>query len=591
MTAPPQISDIDIRSRVGVQSFQRGRSYADNGRVIATRRQGNTLKALCLGSVPVPYRLRVTIGSNGEVTEANCTCPVGAGGYCKHIAALLLTWLEHPEAFTESPDLQTVLQDKSKEDLIELLLTVADGDPQFEQLLETTVGADRDSPSPGVEFYRQQVETAIEPLEHHWDFSSGGYGYGGEIPAIAAKGDAMLQREDWRGASDVYRGVLEGVRESNALAYDEEGGLVESLWRSIVGLGICLERMEDPDARRGIVDTLFETFYVDISVLGGVDLSVGIPEILIFRTTPEERDYLIERVQEVMPPEDEWAHGSYSFFVAELETEKLSGEEYIERCRELGLIDRLVDSLLTLGRNDEAVQAATGAESYELEMLVPIFSRHGLEDLIEPVVRRRVRSGTRPYYVTGGRNLGVNLDEWLTRYYRDHGDYAQALDMAMRALEKGPSLDGYREARELAELAQEWPAKRFEMMEVLDRQAKGLKALVHLEEGELDEAIAIVRRDGRNLYYTGIDVPVRVADAVAQERPDAAFDIYLRKVNDLIAARGRGNYQIAASLLSRVQDIYDRLDRYEEWEELIERLRSDNYRLPALQEELDKADL
>ena len=593
MTAPPQVSEADIQARVGAQSFQRGRSYANTDRIIATRRQGNTLQALCLGSQPVPYRLHATIGPEATVTEADCTCPVGDGGYCKHTAALLLTWLWRPDAFTAALDLETALADKSKEELIGLLLTVSAGNPQFEQLLETALGAGQERASLGAEFYRQQIETAIEPLEYHWDFSSGGYGYGGEVPAIVSQGDAMLQREDWRGASDVYRGVLEGVRESNALAYDEEGGLVEAVWRSIAGLGICLDNMDAPDARKPILDTLFETIYVDISVLGGVDLSIGIPTILVTRTTPEERDYLIERVRAVMPAEDDWGYDSYNFFLAELETEKLTGQEYLERCRELGLTDRLVDRLLSLERDDEAVQAAADAESYELEILVPIFDQHARGDLIEPLVQRRFSADAPAYYGGHERGFEVDLAAWLMHRYKSRGDDEAALELTVRMLETRPRLELYREARELAERAGAWPAKRQEIMDLLGSRSPGLKVLVHLEEGELDDAIAAARRRGQNLYYhyEDVDVPLRVAEAVAQERPDAALAIYLRRVEDLIEYRGRENYQIAAVLLSRMRAIYDEQDRFEEWRTLIDRLRSENYRLPAFQDELDRADL
>ncbi len=55
-----------------------------------------TLKALCQGSAASPYRVEVTFSQKG-IASTNCSCPVGAGGYCKHVAALLLTWLHEPE--------------------------------------------------------------------------------------------------------------------------------------------------------------------------------------------------------------------------------------------------------------------------------------------------------------------------------------------------------------------------------------------------------------------------------------------------------------------------------------------------------------
>ena len=61
---------------------------------------GNTLKAWCQGSRPQPYRLWATYSAAG-IEEAHCSCPVGLGGRCKHVAALLLTWSDQPDSFRE----------------------------------------------------------------------------------------------------------------------------------------------------------------------------------------------------------------------------------------------------------------------------------------------------------------------------------------------------------------------------------------------------------------------------------------------------------------------------------------------------------
>ncbi|MEZ4520820.1 MAG: SWIM zinc finger family protein [Thermomicrobiales bacterium] len=587
MSSLPQISERDIQDRVGAQSFQRGRSYADAGRIIATRRHDNTINGLCLGSVAVPYRLHATLEEEG-VVEAECSCPVGHGGYCKHVAALLLTWLEHPEAFVEAVDLESALAEKSKEELIQLLLTVAEGSPQFEQLLETAIGADREGPASAAEFFRQQVETALLPLETHWDFSSGGYGYGGQVSAIVGNGDEMVEREEWREAASVYRGVLEGVGESDALAYDEEGSLVEAVWQSITGLGVCLDHLDDPADREPILDVLFEVFYTDISEYGGIDLSIGAPEILVAKTTPEERNELIERVRDIMPEEDGWIQRAYAQLLLELETEKLEGEAYIERCRELGLTDRLVDRLLSLGRNEEAIQEAGGADRSELLRLVPIFEQYGQAELIEPQVQRVITQDRQGYF-----GAAPDLRIWLGDRYKERGDYASALELALAAFNERPTLPGYQDIRELATATGGWPSIRPELMETLAEQAVALKIQIHLDEGELDDAIDDLRGldlgQQRPLYSN--DVRLQVAEAATGDRPEVAIEIYLRLADELIDLRGRENYQTAATMLGRARNLFDRLGRFEEWEEHIARLRSEHRRLPALQDELNRAEL
>ena len=94
----PAVSEETISDWVGSRSFQLGRSYFENEAVFDLRRQGSSLKASCQGSMPQPYRLGVAFGAEG-IGKANCSCPVGDGGHCKHVGALLLAWLDQPDAF------------------------------------------------------------------------------------------------------------------------------------------------------------------------------------------------------------------------------------------------------------------------------------------------------------------------------------------------------------------------------------------------------------------------------------------------------------------------------------------------------------
>lgn len=109
----PALSDAEIQARVGAQSFQRGEQYFRDRAIFEARQQGMTLKGRSHGSSGGPYRLYVTFGSNG-ISSANCSCPVGAGGHCKHIAALLLTWRELPEEFLEVEELEKTLEERAR---------------------------------------------------------------------------------------------------------------------------------------------------------------------------------------------------------------------------------------------------------------------------------------------------------------------------------------------------------------------------------------------------------------------------------------------------------------------------------------------
>ena len=94
-SGPPRPTESDIRRWTGEASFGRGQCYFAQRNILNPRRQGDTLKARCLGSRPQPYRVTVTLGPTG-IVAGHCSCPVGSGGHCKHAAALLLTAQSDP---------------------------------------------------------------------------------------------------------------------------------------------------------------------------------------------------------------------------------------------------------------------------------------------------------------------------------------------------------------------------------------------------------------------------------------------------------------------------------------------------------------
>jgi uncharacterized Zn finger protein len=99
MSVVPEVREGTIRKFAGERIFTRGQEYAYSGAIFDTRRQGMTLRSRCQGSQVEAYRVQVTFDEEG-ISDADCSCPAGSAGGCKHVAALLLTWLAEPEAFT-----------------------------------------------------------------------------------------------------------------------------------------------------------------------------------------------------------------------------------------------------------------------------------------------------------------------------------------------------------------------------------------------------------------------------------------------------------------------------------------------------------
>jgi uncharacterized Zn finger protein len=220
----PTLSDAEIAAWVGAQSFQRGKQYFRDRSVADARQQGMTLKARCLGSSGGPYRLRVTFGPDG-ISAASCSCPVGGGGYCKHVAALLLTWRERPEEFLPVEELDTSLEQRSKEELIALVKQMLKQEPELESLLEMPLPTTGKRSTPvDPEIYRRQAAAVFGQAEASWE---GLDDVAERLLAIASIGEGFARQKDYASAAAVYEGVVTEALKHFESYHDESGTMIE----------------------------------------------------------------------------------------------------------------------------------------------------------------------------------------------------------------------------------------------------------------------------------------------------------------------------------------------------------------------------
>ena len=169
--AESQLTERAIKQRVGERSFQRGLNYFQSDAVFDCRRQGELLKARCQGQSADFYHVSARI-VGGQIKEADCHCPVGSGGHCKHVAALLLTWMHAPDGFRETAPLEERLLECSKSRLVELIQQMIDGDPDLESWLELALPAALPSGKGEVvqpDAYRRQAVAAFSNAGYGWE--------------------------------------------------------------------------------------------------------------------------------------------------------------------------------------------------------------------------------------------------------------------------------------------------------------------------------------------------------------------------------------------------------------------------------------
>jgi uncharacterized Zn finger protein len=114
---------------------------------------------------------------------------------------------------------------------------------------------------------------------------------------------------------------------------------------------------------------------------------------------------------------------------------------------------------------------------------------------------------------------------------------------------------------------------------------------VYLEDEEWELAWETLPRlgDSGRYWYTPFDL--MVAEKTRHDMPERALPVYLKHVRKHIDQRNRGSYAEAARMLWDVHALYEQLGDEESWVTLIDGLREEFRRLPAFQDELNKAGL
>ena len=577
----PAANEETISDWVGPRNIRLGRSYLESEAVIDPRRQGNAVKGWCQGSMPQPYRLHVAFGSNG-IDEAHCSCPVGGGGRCKHVGALLLAWLEQPDTFRAAVELDTALEQRSKSELIALIKQMLQHRPDLETMLEMALtGRHQGSAPVNPENYRRQVSSAFLRAGDDWMAPQR---VAADIRIILSSGDGFLALDDYAGASIVYRAVAQGILEHYEMMPDEEGQLAEVVNRCVEGLGNCLAgRGDDTALKESCLQTLFDIYRFDVD-FGGIGLGEAAPDLILEHATEEEKGAIAGWTRAAMPQGNSWTDSYhrrvYGHFLLDLEMARLNDDLFLEICRECGLLPDLVDRLLTLGRLDDAIAEAGQAGDYDLLILADIFREHGCAQRVEPLLAARIET-----------SRDDRLVEWLKERHRERGDLAEALALAMRLLEQRPHLARYLEARELSQGLGVWQELRPQLLDGWTAAGEyGLLTDIYLEEGEIDLALKSVNQRKPSFLY-GMEQLLRVAEAASETHPKAVLDIYRQQAESLIEARGRDNYRQACEILVKVRYLYQQLSQEPVWTGFIAELRERHRRLPALKDELSSAGL
>ncbi len=627
-----------IRSYTDSASFSNGKSYARNDYIYDTTRHGATIQGRSRGQSGGPYKVRVTLvpldtPGDTPLAEYDCSCP--RGGFCKHIVALLLVWLEHPERFKESQDPTPLLQSLTREELLALLTAllkvVPDLERRVERLLPTVrpalATASQTTLDPAT--FRKQVREILPQYENYWDYEDDDEA-GEELQELLDLGEQYAVGGQWANATVIFSALVSETIKHLERYSDEEGSLFEIADEACAGLGRCLTAQADlapadrlpPAARADAIKTLFDAWKYNYTV--GYGIAEGVPDVLTEAATAQERTQ-IEGWLKGVTRRDGYSSPGVARFLAELKVKAGLGDEAVLAVyREAGLYEELTIKLIEMGRVEEALSAANdflpnAAQATKFAERLLSLGSQWVDPALAFVEGRRAKVEEEQRQAAKHKNPQRSpIDyqreqqqayylQWLERQYGLHKRPDKALETAQRRFELEPGERTYESVKQAAQLPGQpkglWDETRPLLLADLEAQDLwGPLINIHLREGRAEDARAALAAlehhltEHRPVAWSNpdyvskqalADFQLRVAQATEKDHPAEARAVYQRLAENWIAQRGRASYQQAADHLIRVRDLYTRAGQRDEWLAYIADLRKRNKSLYALREELD----
>ncbi len=598
----PQLQQTQIRQRATAKSYERGENYYQSKAIFDTVHQGDEIKGLCEGSSYQPYQVRAILNKDGNIVVTSCTCEYDQGGDCKHIVALLLTYLREPELFEQRAPVEDQLAERSQEELISLIRQMVERYPDLQTLIDRPRPSQQPKDKPvDTTPFRRELQQALRNFE-------GNYGdrYGSEhnvdeaISSVANAASEFAEAGKWHDASAIYRTILEECLDADLLMLDEEGDSIAALDSVLEAVVVCLQQeeiAEDDEERSALINHLLDAYILDVEI-GGHGLGERIfPDDFLQHVRTEDLPNIRERIVQAQQSKMQSSYGKwgvevYEEFLIHLDAlNNTDPEETLRRLREQGLYRLLFERLISLERIDEAITVVA-------EHLTTPFGR--LPALTQLAAVGREDEAIRLASATLRERFNDPLADWLAGRYQAKRDRNALFELWLQGMKKEPNINHYATLKEAAEAVGAWTRVRPDILNTLHQEEKfALLTSIYLVDEEWDatwETLELfVQRSSKGvlggLYGKVSSLELAVAEKSQHVRPKKAIPVFVKYARQEIDLRDRSHYNQAAAYLLKVRKLYKQIGDEKSWQELIGKIRSEFPKLRALQDELNQAGL
>jgi uncharacterized Zn finger protein len=589
------LTETAIEQFAGPVIFDRGYDYYTNKLVYDLQYDSYTesLQAQVSGHYG---DYEVNISMEGSNLSAECTCPY-EGYPCKHIVAVLLTFLHNRDAYVkqaqktkkaESSIVQK-LQTLSKEELVELLAAYSKKYPDVKRDLMVRLATDTEMTLSSI---KKQITHAFPPVESH-QYSP---------PTIARQLRTILKSVEQASPEmqiRVYWAVIDRtLKELNDYGMDEET-LENVATDTMEALVEAFGEIETLKAERAEVIAQLITYYLR----GNFGITDWVYDTAV-NLCKEKAEYLIiiNALEQAMYRGSFTSH--YQTEIAELyraigdaDAERKILEAHLEYGMDYW---RLAEYWFEQGNDEKAweivhkgLERGQGRKTELYEALQKRYQEQQDYARIFELLQRKLEKQE-----LDSRSLKHDSTyQCLWDYYVQQNDYqGQKHLLEMRLTNNEIDLDFYKQAEKTL-TSTDWQSFESQITNTLkkciqERQQTRyglyyspftasevtILAEIYHYKNDVDMLFDTIKNNIELLRkYESLLMPHYTLEYLEQ---------YRDKIDRLIAARGRENYKAAVPYAKTIKQIYTNiLHKPDEWTQYIDNLRQKNKTLRALQEE------
>lgn len=613
-TFPIQLTEEDIADMSSPQVYDRGEDYFYSGQVLKVVRRESVVHAEVQGSAYEPYQVAIEFDADGHVVDTDCTCPYW-DPVCKHVVAVLLTLVNEPDEVVTRPALETLLEDRSPEELRQALIAVAKLHPEIVEDLEVffssppqseNVEAPPSAPSSQdlsqdlallERTIRAELRSAARRLSRGYD-AFGEYPYGIDYERILAPGLDMVRHflDNRRlEAAQQYLATavhawFQGLEDLDEWLWDEWGYELE---QAAAHLDLCAAEViltdllfNDPKKVRKNWSELL----ADWDELYDFPFSISRTALQQGWDAPLVAAVLKGKITDQglwkgEPPD--WADDLAQARLNALERAE-RWQEYVYIAQAEGQYEAIPLGLVHLGQYTEALEEAQ-AVFPQLSIFDPDLWLSLAQALWDAGAHKEALQAAR----SGLENAPhpdliylAQLADWLKARAAEVGDPELMLEAAQASFLSTFRLADYQTVQQLA--GERWPKLRQTFMRKLEAAPLSNQIEVYLYEGLVERAIQAYDRPAHQLYR-GKPIFSRIAEAAQLTHPDWVIRHCAEEAAAIMNAGKAKYYDEAVDWLRKARKVYQEHNRLDEWRNHLAEIRAQHGRKYKLMELLQKA--